>query len=170
MAPLPNSDRTPFLPHIITLAATWGLCPPQPVSRIRHARSPSPLPPTGSGYNARRAFSAALFKTDLLWLTTSANCCSTSGGAPGPSCCITLISSLAKRVLCAKSVAAVANRWTSCCLAVSPQVKHNNSCSRGICQSCSFSGSCLRKLLQHYILSFKMATLPLLMVRLNCTS
>ena len=121
-------------------------------------------------YNARRAFSAALFKTDLLWLTTSANCCSTSGGAPGPSCCITLISSLAKRVLCAKSVAEVANRWTSCCLAVSPQVTHNNSCSRGICQSCNFSGSCRRKLLQHYILSVKMTTLPLLMLRLHCFS
>ena len=110
-------------------------------------------------YNARRAFSAALFKTDLLLLTTSANCCRTSGGAPGPSCCITLISSLVKWVLCAKSVAEVANRWTSCCLAVSPQVKDNSSCSRGICQSCSLSGSCCRKLLQHYVPSIKMSTL-----------
>ena len=42
MAPLPRSDIAPFLPHIVTVASTWGLGPPQPVSRLGHAPSPSP--------------------------------------------------------------------------------------------------------------------------------
>ena len=42
MAPLLCFNTASFLLHIVTLACTWGSCPPQPVSLLGHAPSPSP--------------------------------------------------------------------------------------------------------------------------------
>jgi hypothetical protein len=182
MAPLPHSDTALFLPHILTLASTLGVLAPHTLFLYSN-----PPPPPNSDWP--RLFSSQNFScvniptisSQLFFLLTpltkmeQTQCSETSAykiQTPGnypreriQQSTFTLV----KRVLCAKLVAEVANRWTSCCLAVAgPQVKHNNSCSRGICQSCSLSGSCCRKLLQHYILSVKMATL--LLVRQDCTA
>jgi hypothetical protein len=43
MSPLPHSDTTPFLPHVL-VAYTWVLWPSQPVSVLGHAPSPSLFP------------------------------------------------------------------------------------------------------------------------------
>ena len=40
----------------ILLASSWDLCPPQPVSLLGHAPSPSPLLPIGSGYFRAKLF------------------------------------------------------------------------------------------------------------------
>jgi len=55
MAPLPCLNTMPFLPHILTLASTWGPCPPQSVSLLRPAHSPA------SSSNWLRLFSSQIF-------------------------------------------------------------------------------------------------------------